>query len=303
MIPSLPTSCLDHSIYNPWEVSDDISCPSCGGEDALIREHPILPDFAVPSEFSTRLQQAISAICLSCGHLHRKDCYTRREIDRLFYLLGNKDQSTTGKYMAKNESVSLKARFAEYTSREYYNWKKRLTSIKPHLFPVRKILIIRPSSVGAMNAINEIFKGVQIYWKDYSEFAIDSIRKDSAYKEIQDGTIQSYFSLDSSNGPFDFIIVNHCLQHSISLQDDLKVIGTLGHENTIVHFANEVNRKLHNPFHMNHFSQATLTALLHEKYKCVLTVPNSIKMDQYKIGLFKDGVNCDFIASSAKMNL
>ena len=301
MLPSLPTSYLAESLYGHWEIQNNSHCPCCGCSDSLSVSHELKPDFHPPFQLVDRLTQATSSICLLCGHLYRSDIYSREEIDTLFSLLVNKDDSTTGNYLDHNAQHSFSEKINSYNFREMELWRNRIEefSISAPDKVFKDILFIRPASLSSLKALKARYPDSNIYWIDYSRFAIQQILSEPTlgYLEIR-GSINSYLDINIGHLRFDLVIVNHCLQHSISLSDDLACLKNLAKKEGCFLFANEVNRKLHNPFHTNHFSEYTLTNYLRNNFTTTLSFPNNIPLDVFKQGLFAGGINKDILAYS-----
>ena len=299
MIPSLPTSVLNDSIYGDWKVGKTNGCNVCGCDDALTVRHELKPDFDVPIQLTERMHQSESALCLRCGHLYRSDAYSRSEIDNVFEILGNKDDTTSSEYMLRGSLGTTDSKITIYSQKEYLKWKRRLSSLCFRDSTVgKKILCLRPSSIGCLHALEEVFVGAEVIWKDYSRSAETQIRAEQKFRELQEGFIRSYFRI-CSNVKFDLVVINHCLQHSVSLDKDISQIKSILTENGSVLFVNEVNRKLHNPFHINHFSESGLRSFLARHFEKIVLVENGIKLDDYKKGLFEGAVNKDFLTGSA----
>ena len=300
MIPSLPTSFLKNSIYGDWKVGKSNGCSVCGCDDALKVRHALKPDFVVPDLLRDRMSSAETAFCLLCGHLYRCDSYTRKEIDDIFAILGNKDDTTKGDYMVRDNAGLTDIKIKLYAEKEYLKWKTRLSRLSfKDGAKGKNILVIRPSSIGCLKAFEEAFPGAVIFWKDYSRSAEMEIRDTGRFRELSQGFVRSYFNFNCASSKFDMIIINHCLQHSVSLNDDIEKAKSLLSLGGSVLFANEVNRKLHNPFHMNHFSEAGLRDFLVRHLDKVTPVENGIDLDIFKKGLFENAINKDVLTGSA----
>jgi hypothetical protein len=300
MIPSLPTSVLNNSIYSHWYVGKTNGCTICGCDDALKVKHPLKPDFVVPKELADRLQQSETAFCFQCGHLYRADGYTKKEIDFVFELLGNKDDTTSGEFMLRGHAGTIGSKIETYSQKEYLKWKKRLSKLTFTDSSIgKKILVLRPASIGCLQALEEVFCGADISWKDYSRSAESQIRNYKKFPELSHGFVRSYFEISSSNTKFDLVVINHCLQHSVSLNEDIIKVKNIIAKNGSLLLVNEVNRKLHNPFHINHFSEAGLRSFLARHFERITLVKNGIGLDDYKKGLFEGSVNKDFLTGSA----
>ena len=187
-----------------------------------------------------------------------------------------------------------------YGEKEYFKWKTRLSSLRfKDGAKDKNILVIRPSSSGCLKAFEEVFPGAVIFWKDYSRSAEMEIRDAGRFRELDQGFIRSYFEFNCARSKFDMIVVNHCLQHSVSLNDDIEKVKSLLSAGGSVLLVNEVNRKLHNPFHMNHFSEAGLRDFLARHFDKITLVKNGIDLDIFKKGLFENAVNKDFLTGGA----
>ena len=254
----------------------------------------------MPQDLAGRLNQSETAFCLRCGHLYRADRYTRNEIDDIFTLLGNKDDTTTAKYMLREGAGTTDNKIELYSHKEYIKWKKRLSNIDlKDSAGCKKILVLRPASIGCLHALNEVFDGAYILWKDYSRSAESQIRQYKQYEELTKGFVRSYFAFNDLNDEFDLVVINHCLQHSVSLNDDIRSVKDILANDGKILLVNEVNRKLHNPFHINHFSESGLRNFLARHFEHVDSFPNGIGLDEYKSGLFEGAINKDFLAYSA----
>ena len=58
---------------------------------------------------------------------------------------------------------------------------------------------------------------------------------------------------------YQLYIIIHCLQHSINLKEDLDKLEKRVKQGSQVLLLDEIQRKIHNPFHVNHLSEYFLT--------------------------------------------
>ena len=278
LLDQLPSELISDISRINWTYSSSV-CNNCGKSGAICCEHELYCDFHPDSStvYYSKLKHCKDGLCLNCGHFQRYSIFTAEELDAFLADYADKDDTSIGVIsgdtdVGKNECVAR----TELISRFLLDYK--------HVNRPSSIYIARPSCVEAITSIRSSMPGSRICFSENRTAVKTKILE--KYKDLEGGDfgadVHGRLTLDDRFGCY---IIIHCLQHVLDLGGTIDNLISLAQSGKPVLLLEEVQRKLHNPFHINHLSEHFLIRLLCSKGANVELIHSSILASKYLRGL------------------
>ena len=274
MEPQLPSDLIEEIERIKWCYGDS-KCNLCGSKGEIHFEHKLFPDFEVKSgkSYSEKMEKAVDGMCLNCGHFQRFSKLSSEQLADYCYDYPDKSETSKGilnpQYKVNEEPIN--ARIEIIT--------QFLSKIK-----INSLYIARPSCSQVMTFIGQQNYARVVYHENSVVIDKDIQNSVSSMENIEKGNYKVHGELDLE-GNFDAYIINHCLQHVLEVNDVITRIHKLAQEGKSILLMEEVGRKLHNPFHVNHFSESFLIKTLQSKGLRANVIESSVLGSKYLKGL------------------
>ena len=276
LIPLIPSRLIRDLDKSLWSYTSH-KCNLCGCIGAIAFEHKLYPDFTVRTgrSFTQKLLNATDGICLNCGHFHRLSKLEEAELDEFLRYYIDKRQTSEG----KNDPLYSTSLLDKARSDLVAQAVRRFHAARR---PPR-IYIARPTSFLTIRAVLEELSDSEIFFSENLGDVRESIR--ALFPQTIDLDFEVHGRLRLPQG-MDLIVIVHCLQHVLDINEALERIVELAKSSCSVLLVEEVQRKLHNPFHVNHFSECFLKNILTSRGLDVesITTP-MLEVDEVQLGL------------------
>lgn len=246
------------------EAEVPIPCSACGGIQFLVHRPVIVPDFdpsILPPSIARKLLHPRDGYCMICGHYQRIDRLSEKEVGEYISSVKSKDQ-TVGEEMFHHYPIA-REKIREF---ERSHFDQRLERWKRYFegrnLTVSRALVLRPF-FGAVIPLLRAMGCREVCAIEISDIAKRTTKDAYPFVTFIDENIHASLSgAIAAYGPFDIIIVHHVLQHCVDIGGSLNLLNDLLSRQGLAIFAQEIGRKEHNPFHMNHFSEVHLKYIL-----------------------------------------
>lgn len=248
-------------VNTKWKINNNAVCNCCNQVGAITFQHKLYADFELEPfakyQWIKKFENAEDGFCMTCGHFQRFSSLTREELNE--YLSIMSDKSKTNQNIISNSSVYK-------GENERINILKELESQKLEGTHIERIYMARPSSFEMIRVAKDIYGPKCISVSENNETIKSEIKKRfDGNKWLQlTNEFQVHGATDFPQG-YDLYIITHCLQHSINLKSDLEKLKRQVKSGAKVLLLDEVQRKIHNPFHVNHMSEFFLIRELRNK--------------------------------------
>ena len=278
LLDQLPSELISDIGSINWLYSNNV-CNNCGKSGAICFKHELYCDFHPDSRaiYYSKLKGCNDGLCLNCGHFQRFSLLTAEELNAFLAEYADKDNTSTGvisrdTQQEQNECTARAELIASFLS--YYKSVSGPSSI----------YIARPSCVEAISSIRSIMPDSRICFSENSTTVKTKILEKYEHFKAGDlgADVHGRLTLDDS---FSYYIIIHCLQHVLDLGETIDNLVRLAKSGKPVLLLEEVQRKLHNPFHVNHLSEDFLIRLLCSKGVNVKLIRSSILASKYLRGL------------------
>jgi len=291
LLDFLPSDLIPDLESSKWSINATAKCNLCGNLGAITFRHKLYPDFNLNDydhiRWIDKFREAEDGVCMHCGHFQRYSCLNLEELDEYLKIFTDKAKTSQGLVSLKSQGM-----LDDSHSQIIKHIKCKFQS---EAGP-KCLYIARPSSAELIGIITETYNGSEIIISENNQNVLRAI--DNMYGN------QSWISITNEyevHGRIDipdesqFNILIHCLQHSISLRDDLSRIERSVKHGARILLLDEVQRKLHNPFHVNHLTEAFLMRELRSRgLKVELIQDVTSEADQFIKGLqsvqYKTGI-------------
>ncbi len=258
-LSQLPSNLIKGIKFENWKYSHS-QCNFCQGYGGISFDHKLYPDFIVPTGYSwsEKFLKAEDGICLNCGHFQR---YSKLTMDELReYLTIYEDKSKTHQnIVSKDNKAAIDIKNIS-RAKLIENCCKNI-DIKP-----KKIFIARPTSKHTINKVRDLYPFSKIEFHENDKNVNSQIKITDPNILSVKANVHGQLKI---SGSYDIYIIIHCLQHSINFNDDLNDLISRTKKGSYIILIEEIQRKLHNPFHVNHLSEQFLIS--HLKCKGVST--------------------------------
>jgi SAM-dependent methyltransferase len=241
--------------------ASDAACSLCGGKEFLQTRPVVMPDFAagsLPEPIRGKMLFPTDGLCVQCGLYQRLDRLTEAELALYLQLIASKDSTASEEaYHTYPVPIEYITMFEEkHFNHRMQRWADYLdeADIRP-----KSALILRPT-FGAAAGLMHRLGASRIDAMEISRVGRLVTEERFPFVRFPEGNIHGILQGEFLNAePYDVVIVYHVLQHVFGVADSLRKIRRLVNENGVVIFMHEIDRKPHNPFHQNHFSEVQLT--------------------------------------------
>ena len=254
MLPFLPSRLLKGLEDAEWKINAEAKCNCCDSLGAVTFTHKIYVDFNIEKNkevaWIKKFKWAEEGLCMTCGHFQRYSKLNNLELEE--YLSMYSDKALTNGGIISNSSVykgeDSRIEAIRVLKNEYYHNKK-----------VNSVYMARPTSVKLVEQTYHILGANKIDVRENNgviKAAIEKSLGDKNWVSLVDN-YEVHGKVELPKG-FDLYIITHCLQHSIDLGKDLEELVEVVKLGGAVLLLDEIQRKIHNPFHVNHMSEVFL---------------------------------------------
>ena len=228
-------------------------CNLCERTGAITFIHSLHPDFDLEKHekisWIGKFKKAEDGICMTCGHFQRFTKLTEQELDEYNIMFSDKSKTNEGivSSSSRYKGENYRANIIENMRRKYYTDK-----------PPMQIYIARPTSISLIGKIQSSFECKRIDYSENNNLTKSEIENKYAKNQIVNDVSTSVHGRTEFPEGYDLYIIIHCLQHSINLKCDLDTLEAKVKMGARVLLIDEIQRKIHNPFHVNHMSEQFL---------------------------------------------
>lgn len=246
-------------------------CANCGASKAFlmpVRATPDFESFVLPPSAQETFLQKVNGICEKCG-LYQDYLRPSDDIIQLINRTGKDALST--EHRLKDESLlhSMAVEFNDlYFHKRVARWREYFA--KCGIERRDRVLFLRYWFGAAPAFAAQQFDPREMIGVDISAGCQNYTSKAVPNLRIADGQINGLLSGDFLKQPkYDAIFVFHLLGHAVRPREYLDTLAAALAPGGFIVFSHEIERKVTNPFHFNHFSEWQLVALLREKFRRV----------------------------------
>ena len=278
LLDQLPSELILNIKGFNWAYSSSV-CNNCGRPGAISFKHELHCDFhpISTSIYYPKLETCHDGLCLNCGHFQRFSLFSVEELDAFLIDYSDKDDTSTGIISKDDQTVKRECRAREQLIANF------LLDCK-HAKDIASVYIARPSCVEAIDSVRSSLPKAKIVFSENSKAVKAKILEKHHDMKESDGGADVHGRLHLTD-KFDCYIIVHCLQHVLDLGKTIDRLVALVKNGKPVLLLEEVQRKLHNPFHINHFSEDFLIRLLCSKGVKVKLIHSTILASKYLGGL------------------
>lgn len=250
----MPSRLLPDLEDSKWAVNPIAKCNLCERTGAITFIHSLHPDFDLEKHekisWIGKFKKAEDGICMTCGHFQRFTKLTEQELDEYNIIFSDKSKTNEGivSSSSRYKGEKYRANIIEYMRKKYYTDK-----------PPLHIYIARPTSISLIGKIQGSFECKRIDYAENNELTKKEInQRYASEKTISARNDTSVHGRTQLPEGYELYIVIHCFQHSIELKRDLDILEARVRKGGSVLLLDEIQRKIHNPFHVNHLSEIFL---------------------------------------------
>ena len=219
------------------------------------------------------MQRAVDGICLNCGHFQRFSRLSAEELRDYCQDYPDKNETSKGilEPQYKGSEILVKARIEIIT--------KFLNRVE-----VDSIYIARPSCYEVIEFMSK-YNCSSLVYRENNAFIDRKIQQVvGSLEHIQKANYKVHGELELKEH-FDAYIIIHCLQHVLEAKHAINKLCKLAKKGKSILLMEEVSRKLHNPFHVNHFSERFLSKTFQSMGLHAKVISSSMLESSYQIGL------------------
>lgn len=276
MIPLIPSRLIRDLDKSLWTYTSHM-CNLCGSVGAIGFKHKLYPDFTVEAgrSFTDKLLNATDGMCVNCGHFQRISKLKDSELNEFLECYSDKRQTNQGLIGSLYDNDLLDRARADLIAQAVRRFDE--ASKRPHIY------IARPTSALTIGAVADALSDSKIFFSENLHDARKEIL--TLFPQAQSLDLEVHGRLEIPLG-MDLIVIVHCLQHVLDMNKALERIVELTKSSCSVLLVEEVQRKLHNPFHVNHFSEYFLTSIFESRRIHVEKITTRIlEVDEVQLGL------------------
>lgn len=261
----------------------DTACARCGCHQAYLVNTPVKPDFdlsTLPADLREAFGDHKDAICANCGLYHAYMRFEPRHIDMINGI--GKDALTTEEiyqsYPVPEDFID--SWYGRSLERQRRVW---LPFISKMAVSPRRILVLRHWFGRQFPMLRDAF-GASLYGLDVSPICVRHVADHYPYVRQLRGTINGALAgpfLDE--GPFDLVIVQHILVHSVDVPESIARLRHLVRDGGLVLISAETKVAPTNPFHKFYPTEYQMTALLSAEFDEVHKLDENGTIDPSKL--------------------
>ncbi len=289
LISQLPSNLIKDIKFANWKYSHS-QCNYCSKYGGISFKHNLYPDFIVPKGYSwsKKFLTAEDGICLNCGHFQRYSRLTMEELNE--YLMIFKDKSKTNQNIVSKDDKT-KINIKNIARAELIkNCCKNITILPKNIF------IARPTSNYTIKKVRELYPHSKIEFHENDNKVMRELQNKDRNISSVEAKVHGELKI---SGYYDLYIIIHCLQHSINFKDDLNDLISKVKKGAHILLIEEIQRKLHNPFHVNHLSEnflmthlqcnAISTKIVESKENIANPMVRGLQSSEWETGILLSG--------------
>jgi SAM-dependent methyltransferase len=240
----------------------------------LVSRPLILPDFdasILPPAIRVKMLSPRDGICMNCGIYQRLDRLTGEEIE--LYLAAVKSKDATVSEEVYHEYPVPTWYIEQYENNYFRKRPKRWDNFfADNQFDIKRALILRTFFGAVPEYLARKFR-CEVHALEISDIARRTTQDRVPSIRFLEGNIHGALSgRFLSSEKYDAVFVQHVIQHCVSLSDTMAKLRRLLRPGGILVLSQEIGRKPHNPFHINHLSEWQLEMVLKGVFERVVRI-------------------------------
>jgi SAM-dependent methyltransferase len=274
------------------------TCMNCGSSEAIYFYTKCFVDFNVkvlPKFLRRKFIERCLGICKNCGICQDYNRFSRDEMFGYLEILNSKDMTTSEEAFT---SYPVPKEFVENFNDKFVfqRFKKHKEFLDEIGVRPERVLFLRPTFGGLPLAYEKYGSKVSVI--DISKVATEHIKNNYPNFDILSGNIHGYFTGEFlGESKYDLVVCFHVLVHCIDVHDSISKIASLLKPGGIAIFAQEINVKPWNPFHVFYPDENDLNKILLKHFVRVERIDNcDTETGPHVTSYTSKGDNPDFIA-------